>query len=181
MAIAISLLILPVVGSVADGRTSSATDLLGDNGDRLFAFVLSFVVIAWLWITHHRMFETVTGYSPAILWANMLWLISIVSLPLPTELLGVRGADEVFVRFLYIAAMLVSSAALLLIQWLIARAPELWRDPDVHPRLDHAIVTPALLVLALVVAAAVPWIGMWAMLVLALTGPIISLIDAHRA
>jgi uncharacterized membrane protein len=71
VAIAISLLILPVVDDVSATTTGSATDVLADNADRLFAFVLSFVVIARLWVAHHEVFEGIGAYTPALRWANL--------------------------------------------------------------------------------------------------------------
>ena len=53
VAIAISLLILPVVDAVNDAAqaaTTSAYDFFQENGDRLLAFGLSFVVIASFWV-----------------------------------------------------------------------------------------------------------------------------------
>ncbi len=82
VAIAISPLILPVVDDVSQATGSSARDVLDDNGDRLLAFVLSFAVIARLRVAHHRLFDRVGGYTSALLWANLLWLMTIVFVPL---------------------------------------------------------------------------------------------------
>jgi uncharacterized membrane protein len=173
VAIAISLLILPVVDDVSQAAGSSARDVLEDNGDRLFAFVLSFAVIAQYWVAHHRIFDQIRACSSALMWANLLWLLTIVFVPLPTELLGVRGSEEAFVRFVYIGSVLASSLALLLIQLIIEHQPELWLDPAETPhRAGAKYVTPALLAMALVLGVAVPAIGMWAMLLLFLSAPL---------
>jgi uncharacterized membrane protein len=124
VAIAISRLILPVVDSASD-LTGSAEDLMRDNSDRLLAFGLSFLVIARFWIAHHALFGRIERQNRRLMWLNLAGLLTIVFLPLPTELLGVRGADESFV-----------------------------------------------LAAAFVVSVAVPAIGMWAMLLLFLAGPI---------
>jgi len=182
VAIAISLLILPVVDDVSQGAGSSARRILADNGDRLFAFVLSFLVIARLWVAHHEIFDRVGSYSSSLLWANLLWLLTIVFVPLPTELLGVRGSGEAFVRFVYIASVLATSLALLLVQLIIDRTPELQFEPDA-PRDPAGLmyVTPGLLLLALALGVTVPAIGMWAMLLLFLTGPVSRRIEGPTA
>src|SRR3954447_15101613 len=70
VAIAISLLILPLVDAANDSIEpgTSALDFVRDNGDRLFAFGLSFLVIASYWVAHHAMFEEVRSYSKPLMW-----------------------------------------------------------------------------------------------------------------
>jgi TMEM175 potassium channel family protein len=175
VAIAISLLILPVVDAVADtARTEdSAADFLRDNGDRLLAFGISFVVIASYWVAHHAVFEQVKGYSAALMWSNLAWLATIVFLPLPTELLAVEGSEDAFVRFLYVASVLVTSLTLVAIELVIDHSPDLRRDPNAAPpSLATRLVSPLLLVIALVVAVAVPPIGLWALFLLLASGPV---------
>ena len=115
VAIAISLLILPVVDSASE-LTGSAADLIGDNSDRLFAFALSFVVIARFWVAHHALFGRIERQNHVLLWLNLAWLLTIVFLPLPTELIGVRGTGEAFVRGLYIGAVFACSVLLAILE-----------------------------------------------------------------
>ena len=132
VAIAISLLILPVVDAVNEslGPDASAWDFLKDNSDRLLAFGLSFVLIASFWVIHHGLFEEVKTYSKALMWWNLAWLATIVFLPLPTEILAVHSSDEPFVRFLYIASVLLVSVTLTGLEISIDRDPDVRIDPD---------------------------------------------------
>ena len=77
-AIAATLLILPLVDDASAIGHRSVGDLLSDNWPALFAFALSFAVIYRFWIIHHHLYENVNDYSEPLLWANGLWLISIV-------------------------------------------------------------------------------------------------------
>ena len=173
VAIAITLLILPAVDAVNDRAIGTAGDFFRDNGDRLFAFGLSFLVIANFWAGHHRLFEHVRAYSRRMMGLNMLWLLTIVFLPLPTEMLAVHGDGEALVRFVYIASVLASSLAIAALGFLIDRTPALRADPETAPPpWQLRLLLPALIVVALVVAVAVPAIGMWAMLILLLAGPL---------
>jgi uncharacterized membrane protein len=173
VAIAVTLLILPVVDEVSTEGAGSAADFFRDNSDRLFAFALSFFVIAKFWFVHHDLFERITSYSSRLRTLNMAWLLTIVFLPLPTEILGVRGDEEALVRIVYISAVLASSLALVGIEVLIDRTPALRSDPDEVPApVVSRLVLPALILAALVVSVAVPAIGMWAMLLLFLAGPL---------
>lgn len=52
VAIAATLLVLPLVDVIGELDGNHVGQLLRDNGDKLFAFVLSFVVIARFWMVH---------------------------------------------------------------------------------------------------------------------------------
>src|SRR5690242_5482336 len=91
VAIAITLLVLPLVDSVPEEGTFKASDLLADDSALLLAFGLSFFVIARFWLVHHRIFTKIEGYTTPLVWANMAWLVSIVWLPFPTEMIGVQS------------------------------------------------------------------------------------------
>jgi uncharacterized membrane protein len=140
VAIAITLLILPLVDSVT--RSEEIGHLLHSNSDHFLAFLISFAVIARFWIVHHSLFERIDKYNSLLMTANMFWLASIVFLPYPTELLSVRGTDEATVRFVYIASVLISSALLVVLQVVMRQSPELWLDSETfdYP-LSEAVVT----------------------------------------
>jgi uncharacterized membrane protein len=181
VAIAITLLVLPLVDSVTGNQRVEIGDLLRDDASRLLAFILSFLVIARFWLVHHRLFESVEAYTVLLLWANLLWLLSIVWLPYPTEMLGVQGTDDALSRAVYIGSVLASSAMLLLIEVVIDRTPGLWVDPATSGiDLLGGIGPVVALVVALVVAVAVPAIGMWAMLLLFADPYVAELIRRRR-
>ena len=86
VAIAMTLLILPLTEGVTDARYEGRTtsEYLRDHSDELFAFALSFVIIASFWRAHHALFEHVAAYSQLLLWLNILWMFTVVWLPVPT-------------------------------------------------------------------------------------------------
>ena len=94
VAIAITLLVLPLTDLVTNGENPSIASLLSDDQGTFLAFAISFVVIASFWAGHHRVFEHLRDYSNAVLWANFLWLASIVLIPFTTQLLAEEGTDE---------------------------------------------------------------------------------------
>jgi len=175
VAIAISLLILPVVDAVADTAKGDqpARDFFADNGDRLLAFAISFLVIASFWVAHHKVFEDVKAYSPALLWVNMFWLATIVFIPLPTEILAVQGTQDAFVRFVYMVSVLAVSVGTVAIELVIDHTPDIRLDPSAaRPAAAARLVMPVLIVIAVVLGTAFESIGLWAMFLTALTGPI---------
>ena len=180
VAIAISLLILPVVDDVSAGNESAA-DLLDRHGGQLLAFAISFAVIARFWVVHHQMFERVVGYTPAILLANIAWLATIVFLPLPTELLGDGTSDERLRFGLYIASVFLVSLTLVVVNLAMVRAPEIHRAGVAPPSTHGGIVATGLIVVAFVVAVTVPAIGMFSMFVMVLAGPVERLVFRRDA
>lgn len=178
VAIAISLLILPVVDEVSSGN-ENVSELFDKNGGRLLAFAVSFLVIARFWMVHHEVFERIEGYTPQIVWANMLWLATIVFLPLPTEMLGDGAADRA-VRAFYIGSVLAVALALVLVNLMMAAAPQIHRDPDDRPMWYGGIAVSICIAAALVIAVTIPLIGMWAMFLVALAGPVQSVLFERR-
>ena len=171
VAIAATLLILPLVDAAGAIGTMSVGAFLSENGDKLFVFVLSFSVIARFWLGHHGIYKNLIGYNRALMWVNFLWLLSIVFLPLPTELIGSGHASDVATSALYIGTMVVTTIASLVQQWIIIRSPELQvEEARGTLTIVPLVVTTAVMIVALVLAVAVSAIGLWALLLLLLSG-----------
>jgi len=91
VAIAITLLALAL--QVPHGANSR--DLLKDmwaHRDQYLAFLISFIVIANHWRSHHRVYRNVARLDGRIITINMLWLLLIVITPFATRLIAANGA-----------------------------------------------------------------------------------------
>lgn len=89
VAIAITLIVLPLVEAAMEAHTASA--FFARRGDTLVAAALSFVVVAVTWHAHHRAFIAATGYNRPIFWSEVVWLAAEVFLPVAT-VLDILGA-----------------------------------------------------------------------------------------
>ncbi|MFF1615579.1 TMEM175 family protein [Amycolatopsis sp. NPDC058278] len=171
VAIAITLLVLPLVEAVPDAVAQhlDPAELISENQWKIYSFLLSFAVIARLWVVHHHVFEQVKAYSRPLMVANFGWVLTIVVLPFPTEVAGLYGNDR-FTSSLYIGTILAASLFQLLMVLVIRRDPTL-RDEDSElaraPLFDTSVNT-ALLAAAFVVAALVPHAGYYMLLLLLL-------------
>lgn len=86
-AIAITLLVIEIkVPLIEHGGTHQLKESLKEKIPEFFGFFLSFAVIGQFWITHHRMFGYVTGYTNGLLWLNLLVLFWIVLVPFTSGL-----------------------------------------------------------------------------------------------
>lgn len=176
VAIAITLLILPLVDAVNDLGTLTAGQFALEHLHSIFVFLLSFAVIGNFWIVHHRLYERVTGYSTPLIWANLLWLASIVFLPFPTQLLGSSDRTDITTTYLYIGTMLITCASMVIQQLLIGHRPEIQVKNSGRTFAPTASVIMTLLVLvALVIAVTMPTIGLWSLVITAAETPITAL------
>jgi uncharacterized membrane protein len=174
VAIAITLLVLPLVEVLS--RPAQEPDLAGvlvGDAAQFGAFLLSFVVIARLWLAHHRLVEHVGGYDPAFVLVNLGWVLTIVVLPFATQVLAVYGTDRLAIAA-YIGTMTASSACLSVLSVLVWRRASLRRPGTaIQPDLPLAsLVTTGTLVVALLVGVLIPVINYFALLLLFVTGPV---------
>ena len=88
VAIAITLLLLPLVDVADEIQHESLGDLLADHVGTVVAFFVSFIVISRLWLSHHRLFEATRSYSTLVLRVNFVWLASIAFLPFASNLIA---------------------------------------------------------------------------------------------
>jgi uncharacterized membrane protein len=172
VAIAITLLVLPLVdvaGQLGDGPV---TDLLGEHSAELYGFFLSFVVIAQLWGSHHRIVSGLVRQGRWVVLLTLMWALTIVFLPFPTALVA-EASQEVATKVLYMGTMATSSALLALIALVVRYDPDL-SDTDERPDPLVAAVTSLAFVIALAVSISVPATSYWPLLLLLLTDPVVN-------
>ena len=85
IAVAITLLILNI--SVPKG--DNLADDLSDMWPQYAAYVTSFLTIGIIWINHHAMINRLREVNHALLFLNLLLLMSVVLLPFATNLMAV--------------------------------------------------------------------------------------------
>lgn len=179
VAIAMTLLILPLLESIGEAveREIDTAQWVNDNSGRLFAFAISFVIIAMFWVNHHRLFARVERVSSALLWITIAWMLTIVWLPVATALTGQMDTDPLQI-VLYIGTMAVTSLLLLAARLYLRAHPELHNiTPAQLSRGAVADATMAgMFLVCLVVAITVPWLGYFALFLMTLVGPLHGLI-----
>ncbi|HOQ54587.1 MAG TPA: TMEM175 family protein, partial [Micropruina sp.] len=89
VAIAMTLLILPLMESIGDAPDEGDTlHWLGAHRSQLVSFVLSFVIISVFWRAHHRLFEHVATVTQGLFVLDFCWMFTVVWLPIATALTG---------------------------------------------------------------------------------------------
>lgn len=175
-AIAITLLILPLVDLVPEyARHDGATvaGFIHDYWTPIWAFLLSFLIIARLWIANHGVLEPVERPSPTLMILEIGWAFTIVVLPLPTALIATLQPDRASIA-LYIGTMTAASLILTALSWVVHRHPELGATDRQRTTttLYGVASNAAAFVVALIVGVVFPDIGYYALLILIVTVPL---------
>ena len=128
-AIAITLLILPLIDLVPDYAAAhphgTVGRFIGEYARQIEAFLLSFVIIAQLWLANHRALEPVGRQSRPLLTLSLAGALTVVVLPLPMALFASTLHDDRAGIGFYIGTMTASSLLLTVICWEVYRKPEL--------------------------------------------------------
>jgi uncharacterized membrane protein len=170
VAIAMTLLVLPLAEIARDVQSGHVADLLREHVDDLVGFLLSFAVIARLWIAQHAIVGPLVRQNAMVLGLLLTWTLTIVFLPFPTALVTATSNDGL-AKLLYIGTMAASSALLALIAWAAGRDRSL-RDTDAGPDPAHSVVSTIAFLLALVISVTFPASGYWPLLLLLLIDPV---------
>jgi uncharacterized membrane protein len=184
VAIAITLLILPLLDSVSEAASkgSDTAQFLSTHGDQMFTFVLSFALIARFWIAHERLFDHVESWTGWLMLLNIAWMFTVVVLPVVTAMVGSMKTDHLQI-LVYVGTMLVNSLVMTAMVVVVRRSPRIW-TPNTKPGsegLAGSIAVTVLFVVALALALFVPGVGYLGLLVLLLSDPLQAVLERRFA
>jgi uncharacterized membrane protein len=179
VAIAMTLLGLPLVDLVREAAAAdeAPVDIVLGNGVPLGSFLLTFFVIWRIWWVHHRLFTGVDTLSPFVMKANVAWLLSVLVLPFPAEMVAEYGADP-FVLALYIGVLLLSSVSLAAMAVGLRRIGQAG-DPGAA-LLQGLVGNSICLAAAFVLVLVLPGLGYWPLVLLLLDTPLVALVRRAR-
>jgi len=111
---AIAMTVLVFGFRVPEGLGSDAgpelARVLRDQWDDFLGYFLSFSVLAFYWVAHHRLFDHVKRADRWVLYLNLVFLCFIALLPYPSELLQHYGDTKVATIFWAATIVLVGSS-----------------------------------------------------------------------
>jgi len=115
----------------------------------LAMYAITFLSIGGYWVLHNFIFNNVKCADRALIWLNLLLLLSVTFLPFPTMLMGKFGRDTVTASF-YGITMSLNYMFLFLITWYVCGEEHLLK-PDITQyqkgMLKLRIFTPLLIAL----------------------------------
>jgi len=125
IAIAITLLVLEI--NVPHTKQGDLLDALAKQWPSYVAFILSFVTIGIMWVSHHSMFERIGFVDRKLLFINLLLLMGIAFLPFPTELVAtyVRegGSNSHIAAAVYSLTLVAIGIAFSSMWWHLVKRP----------------------------------------------------------
>jgi uncharacterized membrane protein len=114
---------------VPKAESGNLLDALVDDWPSYVAFIVSFIVIGIMWVSHHSMFERIATVDRPLLFLNLLLLMGIAFLPFPTSLLARYvadgGSNSHIAAAMYSTTMVGIGLVFLAMWWQLARRPEL--------------------------------------------------------
>ena len=81
IAVAITLLVLPLIESLGQSATKGGEEIIRENLPMLIAFFFTFAIVALMWTLHNKVFGVLKRYDAIIFWLNALFLALIALLP----------------------------------------------------------------------------------------------------
>lgn len=173
VAIAATLLVLPMVDLASQVTAGKVDATITKALPEFLIFVLSFLVVTRFWYSHHRFFERVTAYSSRLVWFNLLWLLGIVVMPFPTQLVAKASSSDSLAVTVYIGTMLWIALAQLLMSVELYVNPKLLRDGEHRASsVVASAVLSGIILLALIIGRFWPDAGLWSLALIALVRPI---------
>lgn len=131
VAIAITLLILPLVGlKLPEGDPNPLQTIWTNNYALILSFLITWAVIISFWLTHNRLFRMFENIDQAVILWNLVWLFAIIVLPFPMNLANqlTDNGNSIpinSVTAFYIGTMAVLSISLTMMQRETRRRPDL--------------------------------------------------------
>ena len=149
-----TILVLSLVVPTVTGPNASATlqaDVYGLIPD-LFAYIVSFIFLGVLWISHQNMFSHIVTVDLRVLWINILLMLSVALAPFSTALLGRYPLQPIAVQAYVVNALAVS--LLFNVLWFYPRIQHLTHDEPnqeiIAKRSKIVLVGPAAYGLAII-------------------------------
>lgn len=112
-AIAMTLLVLTV--DIPDVPASRLAGALTNQLSQFIALILSFTLVAIIWVQHHRFMKLLSRLEPLLIGLNLALLGVVVLVPFPTNLIGNNPGSRVAVMFFITMFLILSTLYLLML------------------------------------------------------------------
>ena len=170
--VAMTLLAYDLPKASRFANAPSWIDLVNAYAQPLIALMISFIVAGMFWFSHHRRLAVAPEGSRGEVFLNLIFLLSIIILPVTNGLYGVYRLDSVVAVIYGIHLTFIASLNALL--WILALRSR--RDPEL---LATAIFPVFVFVFGTVIAVVTPSVAQFAWC-LAFGAPLVGWLAARR-
>lgn len=175
-AIAATLLVLDLT-TKAFGEVKSDAELwsaLGGMWETFMAFGISFALLSGLWVIHMRQFRDIAKADLVLLWLNNARLLFIVLIPFTTSLVGEYSEFYAGRMLLPINFFFAALTGVLTWFWAAQRGGHLLKEEAREDAAVQSIGGWVAVAAGAVTVVLSPWLGSWAFLTFAVSGPATS-------
>ena len=154
-AIAITLLVLDITPLIPAHLPSGQLPgllLSADLWKAIASYAVSFIILGVYWTTHQRIFHYIRRSNNVLIWLNILFLLCIAFLPVPTKVLGLYGGQRA--ALVFYAGSLTVAGLLILVLWWYATSGHRLIDKQldaalIRHHMERALIGPVIFVLSL--------------------------------
>lgn len=176
-AICITLLIIEIkVPELQEFTDHALWENLRESGLKFLGFLISFGVVGHYWSVHHRIFGYVKKYTATLLWLNLGFLLSIVTLPFSSGLVGEFSAyEEMQIPYAIYAINICLTALMNTWLWNYVSNPKrnlLTRKLSASRRklgVYRSLIIPFVFILSMLVSMSFPLVGKVLLLIIPIT------------
>lgn len=169
IAIAITLLAVQV-GLPANVALADVPDAIMKLVPQFGIYAMSFLIIGNYWVIHHRVFQHIRHYDTTLIWLNVLFLLFIAFLPVPSHIFGRFPTQQSAIIFFDVCLFFVGLSQTAL--WWYASSNHRLLTKSFSPALIRwgmvrSLVPPAVMLLSILLtyvsttAAVISWILIW--------------------
>jgi uncharacterized membrane protein len=177
--VAIALTLLALELPIPEGSTNSELwHSATSHRESYLAFMISFVVIAAHWRSHHRVFRYVTATNSRLTSLTMYWLLMLVITPFATDVIGGHGAFQA--RFVFYATVQFAACLLFILMVREVRRDDLYRVGTPPELFSRAIRRLGMVAVGFLVSIPVSLVTGWAYLCWIVVPVADSIIDTRR-
>jgi uncharacterized membrane protein len=161
-AVAMTLLVIELKLPDAASIHSSDELLVALAGllPKALAWFISFFVLAFFWVGHHRVFAYVRKADARLVWLNLAQLAAVSLMPFSCALIGEQGG-YLPAQIVYSSNMALLAVLALLISRHVQRTPGLAPTPMPLARYRSARLRIVGLIVISFVAVLIGWLGPW--------------------
>lgn len=171
-AISMTLLVLGIEVPAVPGNITSSIIMeyiLYSLIPQIAIYILSFVLLASFWITHH-IFFIIKRTDTKLLWINIFWLMSIAIVPFSTTMVGKFGGFQLS-QFIFDINMLIIGI-LFYVNWTYASSKGMIVE-HMMPYADKIkrsyLFLPLLAILAMIISFIIPYGSIFIFILIPLT------------
>jgi uncharacterized membrane protein len=134
VAIAMTLLILPLMDASSDAEDISVAEFFTEHRDKIGSFVLSFWIVGILWAPHDMLFRHVRAHTVTLRGLNFLWLFCVVCIPVATNIAKFASPSDLLAYVTYIGTMLLARIISGIMLLVVMKDARTWKHPQRGPK-----------------------------------------------